>query len=130
VPTFRLSAAAQEDIARILSYTEYQFGKGARARHAALLVAGLRDIAADPERVGSTSRPELGLAVRSYHLRHSRDRASTPDGSVRRPRHLLLYRTIQTDLIGIGRVLHDSMEVEAHLPHQYGDEGTAPALPG
>jgi toxin ParE1/3/4 len=26
------------------------------------------------------------------------------------------------DLIGVGRVLHDGMEIERHLPSQYGDE--------
>jgi toxin ParE1/3/4 len=60
--------------------------------------------------------------VRSYHLRHSRDRAHTAEGWVRQPRHLLLYRVMGPDRIGIGRVLHDRMEIEAHLPGQFGDE--------
>ncbi len=65
---------------------------------------------------------ELGTGVRTYHLRHNRDHARTIEGFVRRPRHLFLYRAMQPDVIGIGRVLHDSMELERHLPHQYGDE--------
>jgi toxin ParE1/3/4 len=60
--------------------------------------------------------------MRSYHLRHSRDRARTADGLVRQPRHLLLYRVTRPDLIGVGRVLHDGMEIERHLPSQYEDE--------
>jgi toxin ParE1/3/4 len=34
----------------------------------------------------------------------------------------LLYRVARPDLIGVGRVLHDAMEVDRHLPSQYGDE--------
>jgi toxin ParE1/3/4 len=122
VLVYRLSATAEEDIVRLLAYTQTRFGEIARRRYEALLVVGLRDIAFDPERPGSVARPELGLTVRSYHLRHSRDRARTADGLVRQPRHLLLYRVTRPDLIGIGRVLHDGMEIERHLPGQYGDE--------
>ncbi|CAN7242777.1 hypothetical protein G6M16_004730 [Agrobacterium tumefaciens] len=40
---------------------------------------------------------------------------------VKYPRHLLLYRVLNPDLVGIGRILHDSMEIERHLPVDYGD---------
>ena len=119
---YRLSATAEEDIVRLLAYIQNWFGEIARWRYEALLVAGLRDIAFDSERPGSATRPELGLTMRSYHLRHSRDRARTADGLVRQPRHLLLYRVTRPDLIGVGRVLHDGMEIERHLPSQYEDE--------
>jgi toxin ParE1/3/4 len=122
VPIYRLSAAAEEDIIQLLAYTQDRFGEIARRRYEALLIAGLRDIASDPERPGSVARAELGRAVRSYHLRHSRGRARTPDGLVRQPRHILLYRVARPDLIGVGRILHDAMEVDRHLPSQYGDE--------
>jgi toxin ParE1/3/4 len=39
---------------------------------------------------------------------------------VKRPRHLLLYRILAPELIGIGRILHDAMELERHLPPDYG----------
>ncbi|WP_246103356.1 hypothetical protein [Rhizobium straminoryzae] len=42
-------------------------------------------------------------------------------GIVRRPRHLILFRSIRPDLVGIGRVLHDSMELSRHLPPDFGD---------
>jgi toxin ParE1/3/4 len=126
VPAYRISAAAAQDITQLLAYTRDRFGETARRRYEALLVAVLRDIASDPERLGSVPRPELGTGIRSsplgYHLRHSTRRARTPSGTVRQPRHFLLYRITRPDLIGIGRVLHDGMEVERHLPSQYGDE--------
>ncbi|WLD96314.1 type II toxin-antitoxin system RelE/ParE family toxin [Agrobacterium leguminum] len=119
---FRLSAAAQADIIEILAQTHERFGELARLRYEYLLVTALRDLADEPYRIGSIERPELGDDVRSYHLRHSRDRARHESGIVRRPRHLLLFRLARPDLIGIGRVLYDAMEIERHLPSAYGDE--------
>jgi toxin ParE1/3/4 len=34
----------------------------------------------------------------------------------------MLYRVAHADLIGIGRILHDAMELERHLPADYGDD--------
>lgn len=118
----RLSASAEADIVSLLAWTASRFGEMARRRYEVLLATALRDVAADPERPGSAARPELGLGVRSYHLFHSRERARGPDGMVRRPRHFLLYRPTNPDVIGIGRVLHDAMEVGRHLPSDYGGE--------
>lgn len=113
---YRLSAAAKEDIAELLAYTDASFGEVAMLRYERLLITALLDITADPERRGSLARPELGENIRSYHMRYSRERAGTDEGIVRYPRHLLLYRFTRADLIGIGRVLHDAMELERHLP--------------
>lgn len=118
---YRLSGAAKEDIVQTLAYTEVNFGDVARVRYERLLIVALRDIAADPERVGSTVRAELGNNIRSCHLRYSRDRARTEHGIVLRPRRFLLYRTT-LQVIGIGRVLHDAMELRRHLPESYGDD--------
>lgn len=118
---FRLSASAEADIVSLLAWTDARFGDIARRRYEILLVTALRDIASNPERIGSAARPELGPEVRSYHLRHSRENARVPGGIVRRPRHFLLYRVMTPSLIGIGRVLHDAMEIELHLPPDYGE---------
>ncbi|MGR9171745.1 type II toxin-antitoxin system RelE/ParE family toxin [Rhizobium sp. KDH_Rht_773_N] len=119
---FRISAAAQADIIELLARTHERFGELARSGYEHLLVTALGDLAVDPDRIGTVKRPELGEGVRSYHLRHSRDRARYENGIVRRPRHLLLFRLARPDLIGIGRVLYDAMELERHLPSGYGDE--------
>jgi toxin ParE1/3/4 len=119
---YRLARAAEADIIDLLAWTEQNLGGIARLRYEHLLVTAFRDIAGEPERINSIARPELGENVRSYHLRHSRERARTEQGLVVRPRHLVLYRFARADLIGIGRVLHDAMEIEQHLPHEFGDE--------
>jgi toxin ParE1/3/4 len=113
---YRLAAAARIDIAQLLIHTERHFGTVALQRYQALLVTALRDLAGDPERIGSVARPELGKALRSYHLRHGRGRAAQGSTAVHRPRHLLLYRMPAPNLIDIVRVLHDAVEVERHLP--------------
>ncbi|HTP72911.1 MAG TPA: type II toxin-antitoxin system RelE/ParE family toxin [Burkholderiaceae bacterium] len=110
----RLSAAAQADIVEILAWSEDQFGESARLRYEALIAAALRDIAEQPDRTGSIARPELGASVRSWHLRSSRDRARTDLGAVRRPRHFVIYR-VESDLLIVGRVLHDAMELVRYL---------------
>lgn len=75
----------------------------------------LRDIAADPERVGSIARGELGNDIRSYHLRYRRDRARTEHGpSCDRATSFFIGGRLQ--VIEIGRALHDAMELQRRLP--------------
>ncbi len=109
---YRLSQRAQLDIESILEWSHVNFGESARRRYQALIAAAVRDIAADPERVGCQARPELGDGVYSWHLRLSRDRSKSD--RVERPRHFLIYR-LDHKLVVIGRVLHDLMDLEPHI---------------
>ena len=113
---YRLSAAAQADLVEILAWTYEQFGESARERYAALIVAALRDISAQPDRAGSIQRPELGEGLRSWHLRLSREHVRM--ATVRRPRHFLIYRT-ENGRVVIGRVLHDAMELTRHMEPEH-----------
>jgi toxin ParE1/3/4 len=115
MPRLRVSATARNDILGLLVWTGERFGDEARQRYQALIQAALADLAANPEHHGSILRPELGEAIRSYHLRHSRQRIPAGTGLVGRPRHWLLYRIGTTGTVDIGRVLHDAMDVERHL---------------
>ena len=45
--------------------------------------------------------------------------AGRSGGRIRHPRHFLLYRVTESNLVEIGRVLHDSIELQAHLPEEY-----------
>ncbi|GLS99742.1 plasmid stabilization protein ParE [Sphingobium jiangsuense] len=111
---YRLSAAAQADIIEILTRTQERFGEAARLRYEALIVAAIRDIAENPSRPGAPERPELGVDARTWHLRHSREKARTGTGTVRRPRHFIVFRTHASGMVEIGRILHDAMELERH----------------
>ncbi len=111
---YRLSNVAQVDVLNILAWTHEQFGEAARLRYESLIVAALRDVATEPDRPGSTARPELGAGVRSWHLQLSRKHGAAGAEPVRRPRHFLIYRFEPTVLV-VGRVLHDAMELAQHL---------------
>ena len=111
---YRLSEAAQVDILSILAWTHAQFGEAARRRYERLIAAALRDVASEPDRLGSLARPELGAGVRSWHLRLSRDHVKPGVEVVRRPRHFLVYRS-EPGLVVVGRVLHDAMELARNV---------------
>ncbi|MEX2139782.1 MAG: type II toxin-antitoxin system RelE/ParE family toxin [Pirellulales bacterium] len=114
-----LAPAAERDIEQILAWSHEQFGERARLRYEALLVRAVRDVAEDPNRAGSLTRSEIAAGARTYHVRHSRDRVTGEPGRVSRPRHFLLYRTMPDGEVEIGRVLHDSMDLERHLTDEY-----------
>lgn len=111
---FRLSDSAQADIIGILVWTHEQFGEAARLRDESLIVAALRDVASQSDRPGSIVRPELGAGVRSSHLQLSRRHATTGVGLARRSRHFFVYR-VEPDLLVVGRVRNDAMELEQNL---------------
>jgi toxin ParE1/3/4 len=115
----RLSAPAERDIEDILAHSEAEFGEIARLRYETLLTTAFTDLAADPGRAGVRIRDELGPGVRSYHLLLARDRARGANGIVRRPRHLVIFRIVKPDILDIGRILHDAMELANHIPTEY-----------
>lgn len=119
MPRYVLAPAAQADIEAILAWSHDQFGELARLRYEALLVQSILDVVDDPGRAGSFRRPEIAEAARTYHLRHSRDRVDAVSGRVRHPRHFLLYRASTDGRVEIARVLHDSMDLDRHLPDSY-----------
>ncbi len=129
MPRYVVSPAAERDIESILAWTHERFGASGRLRYEALLVRAILDVADDPERIGSRSRPEIAAAARTYHLYHSRNRVESSAGRVRRPRHFLLFRTCDDGHIEIGRVLHDSMDLSRHLPEGYGASRRDPPPP-
>lgn len=110
---------ARSDIASILAWTQENFGPQTLKRYARLIQTAIDDIAEDPACAGSVSRPEIAENCRTYHLIHSRKKAGTRGNRIRRPRHFLLYRVSEASVVEIGRVLHDSMELEQHLPEEY-----------
>lgn len=112
---------ALQDIEDILAHSELEFGETTRDRYQLLIRTALLELARDPNRAGVISRSELAPQARTYHLAMSRNRM--PRGQrIRRPRHLLVFRTIGRDAIEIGRVLHDTMELARHLPLGYAVE--------
>ena len=115
-PRLRLTVPARTDIADLLDWSAEHFGASGRRGYEALIKTALRDIAADPARLGSREESRLGPGRRVYHIRLSRDRAKGRHGIVRSPRHILVYRMLEKeDVVLVLRVLHDAMDLVRHL---------------
>ena len=112
---YRLTHAAQADIVSILAWSHEKFGEEARQRYEALIAAGIRDVAEHSSELGRTARPELGEGVFSWHL--ARSRTHSRGGPVHRPRHFLIC-LCEGDVVVVGRILHDAMELRRHLDPQ------------
>lgn len=109
---YRLTHSAQADIVSILAWSHERFGEEARKRYEVLIATAIRDAAERSDEIVQTARPELGDGVFSWHLAQSRTRS--PGGTVHRPRHLLICRR-DGDILVVGRVVHDAMELRRHL---------------
>ena len=112
---YRLTHTAQADILSILAWSHDQFGEEARKRYEALITTAIRDAARAGHDASLRDRPELGDGVFIWHLAQSRSRS--PGGNVYRPRHLLICRR-DGDILVVGRVLHDAMELRRHVNSQ------------
>ena len=115
---YEITPAAEREIESILLWTYEQFGAKARQRYEALLIRAIEDVAKDPARTGSCLRPEIAADLRTYHLWQSRSRVKTAVARVKHPRHFLLYRVRVDGVVEIGRVLHDSMDIERQLSEE------------
>ena len=123
MPAFLISPVAERDLESILVWTQEHFGEQARLCYEALLAQGIADVAKEPDRGGSHHRPEIADAARTYHLWHSRNPVPVADGRVKNPRQFHLYRTRSDGRVEIGRVLHDSTDLERQLPEDYRVQG-------
>lgn len=119
MPKYRLSSLAEQDLEAILAWSHELFGEQGRLRYEALLVQAILDVASTPRRPGCRPRPELAAGALTCHLLNSRDHVPKAKGRVRKPRHFLLARLAADGALEIGRVLHDSMDLERHLPDEY-----------
>lgn len=110
---FRLSPLARADLTQILATSVERWGIEGRRRYAAVLAAGMRKVAAEPEGPTTRERMELSRGVRSFHLRHAR--AAETEARVRGPVHVLYYRVVRPGLVEIVRVLHERMEPSRYI---------------
>ena len=116
---FVLTPAAVADIEAILARTDEPFGSKARVHYEKLLVKAIADLAKTPDRGGSRRRPEIASRAMTYDLQQSDDRVSAAAGRVKKTHYFLLYRVRGDGVVEIGRVLHDSMDLDRHLPKDY-----------
>jgi toxin ParE1/3/4 len=113
MPRFRLSFAARRDLSRLLAASEESWGREARDRYAALLVAAMQQVALEPQGRTTRDRAHLAPGLRSFHLRHTR--IASQGAAVQHPVHVLYYRALLPDAVEIVRVLHERMEPSRQL---------------
>lgn len=111
-----LAAEADADLDGIMGWTEVNFGSMAADRYDALMLQAFEDIAADPQRPGSSELACARAGVRLYHIRFSKIRARIAHGIVKKPRHFLVYRQRESGEVEIARILHDGRDPSLHLP--------------
>jgi toxin ParE1/3/4 len=109
----RLGAAAELDFANILKWTSENFGASQSRRYQDALVRAIGDLSYGPEVPGAKRRDEIMRGLRTlYVARHGR-----------RGRHFILYREAPGRIIEIARILHDSMDMQRHLPATDDEDG-------
>ena len=97
----QLSRWAESDLANIFDYTLTTWGEQQFEKYRSLLEESFEDIAINPLLPRSKDRKELFPGCRSLHV----------------GRHVILYR-VKDNAVQIARVLHDSMELELHIPSE------------
>lgn len=97
---FVLTKAAKDDLKSIGRYTQNTWGIEQRNRYLTLLDKSFHDLADNPLMGRNCS------AIRPDYRKHQVGK------------HLVFYRQSACDLIEIVRILHERMDVEAHLSGQ------------
>ena len=106
--TVRLSDAAETDFRRILHWTAENFSQAQARVYADTLSSALQDLTAGPEILGVKKRSEIGANISTLHVARNG----------RKGRHFILFRVNKQEhnTIDVLRLLHDSMDIERHLP--------------
>jgi len=102
----RLGAQAELDFANILKWTVENFGARQALAYHETLVEAMSVLAQGPDVHDAKARDDIMHGLYTLHVARRG----------RRGRHILLFRIVQGHTIEIGRILHDSMELDRHMP--------------
>ncbi len=107
--TVRLSAAAEADFRQILRWTVDNFGSAQARAYADTLSSALKALNAGTSVIGVKERPEIGSNIWTLHVARNG----------RKGRHFIMFQVAGAQdrkVIDVLRLLHDSMDLERHLP--------------
>lgn len=105
----RTGAAADIDVKNIVRWTAAQFGRVQARAYFKIIDATLQDLHAGPDIIGSKPLGDFAPGVHTLHVAR-KGRAG---------RHFVVFRahSVQGDnAIDVLRILHDSMDLQRHLP--------------
>jgi toxin ParE1/3/4 len=106
---YRVARPTEVEIRKILDWSEERFGKAARMRYTALIVAAMEAVAEDPEQAQVSWRRLAQGDIGIYRLSHSRDHVPDSPGPVREPRHAIVFRIAPNGMVDIIGIIHDRM---------------------
>ena len=104
-----LASAALEDYQDILQWTVDKFGLDQARTYAETLSAAIEDLCSGPEILGVKARSEIGPDLYTLHVARK----------ARKGRHFLMFQVGHpqgVEVINVLRILHDSMDLQRHLP--------------
>jgi toxin ParE1/3/4 len=105
----RLASAAQEDYQDILQWTVQSFRLAQASTYAETLSAALEDLCDGPEIVGVKARSDISPGLYTLHVARKN----------RKGRHFVMFQIDPLEgekVIDVLRILHDSMDLQRHLP--------------
>jgi toxin ParE1/3/4 len=105
----RLATVAEDDLRQILAWTSANFGEAQARIYAETLSVALEALVDGPAILGAEKRPDIGRGISTLHVaRHGR-----------KGRHFVMFRVGRhqdQDVIDVLRVLHDTMDLQRHMP--------------
>ena len=107
--TVLTTAAADEDVHRVIDWTLEQFGDQEAIVYAETIAAALEALSDGPTAIGVKERSEIAKGLFTLHIARGG----------RRGWHFFLFRVIdegRTRTIEVLRLLHDGMDLERHGP--------------
>ena len=113
-----ISRQAQADVEECLLWSAESFGIPAARRYQKLIFVALEEICQIGKSPNSGFRLGIPPEFQFYHLRHSRKKAAIDGIIVKTPRHFVVYRVGENEVIQIIRILHDSMDITAQLEEE------------
>lgn len=112
----RLTAAAEGDFRQILAWTSARFGEQQARAYRETLSAALQALTAGPTIAGVRARDDIGKGMYTLHVARLG----------RRGRHFVVFRVggeSDHGVIEVLRLLHDSMDLQRHLPSANDEPG-------
>jgi toxin ParE1/3/4 len=107
----RLAATAESDFEAIIGWTREQFGDVQARAYAETLTLAMGALIEGPELPGVRARSDIGKQLFALHVARKG----------RKGRHFVLFRADthpNRRLIDVLRILHDSMDIQRHVPDE------------
>src|SRR5438105_1911650 len=105
----RFSREVAQEITSVLAYALEHFGAQKLEQYKRLIRRALKEISAHADHPPAKCFRDVYPQVWTLHISHGRQKA----------RHLLVYHIMDREFVEVTRFLHDSMDLQQHLPEEF-----------